>query len=260
MSNSKKQSLIEHLEELRWKLIICIIAVIICAAVSFSFSDDVIKKMEGDLIDTYKINPANSVSSNNNSNCTCPCSGSGIKSGNVIVTSPMEGVITLFKVSIFLGIYFSIPIIVYQLFSFVSPALYRKEKRIFIIILPVSFLLFTAGALFTYIVILPIMMKFFMAFSAPVADSLFKLSELVSFVVTMMFVMGLIFQWPLITAVFSRLGILSPELLSSKRKHAIVICFILGAFMTDPTFVTQILLAIPMIILYEIGIITAKLV
>jgi len=259
MTNPEKQSLIEHLEELRWRVIICIVAVFICAAVSFSFSDDVIKKMEDDLIGKYNINQVN-FKDNDTLNCTCPCNGYGLQSGNVIVTSPMEGVSTLFNVSIFLGIYLSIPLIIYQLFSFVSPALYKKEKRIFIIILPVSFLLFTSGALFTYVVILPMMMSFFMAFSAPVAVSLFKLSELVSFVVMMMLIMGLIFQWPLVTAVLSKLGILSPKLLSDKRKHAIIICFILGGFLTpDPTVISQTMLAIPMIILYEIGILTAKI-
>jgi len=252
--NSKKQSLIEHLEELRMKVIICIIAVFICSAVSFPFSDDVINKMEDDLIGKYMITPEDT---GNNTTGACACSG--IESGNVIVTSPMEGVITLFKVSIFMGIYLSIPIIIYQLFSFVSPALYRREKKIFILILPVSYILFTGGALFTYIVLLPFMMQFFMAFAAPVAASLFKLSELISFVVMMMLIMGIIFQWPLITAIFSKFGVLSPKLLSEKRRYAIVICFILGAFMTDPTFITQIMLAIPMIILYEIGILTARL-
>ena len=252
--SNKKQSLIEHIEELRKRIIICIIAVFICSAAAFPFSDDVINKMEDDLLEKYSTN-----STNNTINSTVSCGCSEIQSGNVIVTSPMEGVITLFKVSIFLGVYLSIPIIIHQLFSFISPALYLQERKSFMIILPSSYILFTAGALFTYLIILPVMMKFFMAFSAPVAASLFKLSELVSFVVMMMLVMGIIFQWPLITAVFSKFGILSPKLLSEKRRYAIVACFILGAFMTDPTFITQIMLAVPMIILYEIGILTAKL-
>lgn len=246
---NNEQSVIEHLEELRSKAIICIVAVLICSALAFPFSDDFIKKMEYDLIEKNSINKINSTGS---------CE-SEIQSSGVIVTNPMEGVITLFKVSVFLGFYFSIPILMYQFFSFVLPALYSRERKSFIIILPSSYILFTAGALFTYFIILPIMMKFFIAFSEPVAASLFKLSELVGFVVMMMLVMGIIFQWPLVTSVLSSFGILSPEFLSEKRRYAIVICFIIGAFMTDPTFITQILLAVPMILLYEIGILTSRL-
>lgn len=249
----KEQSIIGHLEELRWRLILCIIAVFICSAITFPVSDDIIKKMEDDLLEKYSVDSNNLTGTQGNYTCDC-----GIQSGNVIITNPMEGVITLFKVSIFIGIYLSIPIIIYQLFTFVTPALYKRERRSFIIILPLSYILFTAGALFTYLVILPIMMKFFMAFASSVASSLFKLSELISFVVMMMLIMGIIFQWPLVTAVLSKFGVLSPKTLSEKRRYAIVICFILGAVMTDPTFVTQVLLAIPMIILYEIGIISSK--
>lgn len=236
MTASEKQSLIEHLEELRKRLIICIVTIFIFSVIAFMlFSESVLIKMESDLLADYQ----------------------GVR---VIVTAPMEAILMRFNVSILLGVYFSLPVIMYQLFRFVLPALYKNEGRSMLIILPSSLILFTLGALFSYTVLLPVILKFLIGFAMPVAEPFFRLTELVSFVAIFTLMMGIIFQWPLITAVLSNLGVVSPKTWSTKRRHAVVVCFIIGAFITDPTLVSQILVAIPMIILYEIGIITAKVV
>jgi len=236
MTSPEKQSIIEHLEELRRCLIICIVAVFVFSSIAFMlFSEDVILKMEIDLLDKYE----------------------GVK---VIATSFMEAIMVRFKVSMFFGIYFSLPVIMYQFFRFVMPALYANERKSMLIILPASLILFTLGALFAYAVLLPVIVKFLIGFTFPIAEPYLKLTELISFIALFTFMMGVIFQWPLITAVLSNFGVVSPKTWSEKRRHAIVVCFIVGAFITDPTLVSQILVAIPMIILYEIGIITAKVV
>jgi len=231
--NSKTQSLIEHLEELRRRLIICIVSLVLISLASYPLTDDIIRVIEGDLLPP------------------------GVK---VIVTTPMEAVLARFQLSLLIGLYISIPLIIYQLFAFISPALYKKERRAVILIIPGSFVLFSLGVLFAYLVMLPLMMKFLMAFAIPIAEPYLKLSEFISFIVSMAAMMGLLFQWPLITTVLARIRIISPKFWSERRRYAILLSFILGAFLTDPTFVTQILLAIPMIILYEVGIVTARLV
>jgi len=231
--NLKAQSLIEHLEELRRRLIICIVSLVFISVASYPVTDDIIRMMEGDLLPPEV---------------------------KVIVTMPMEAVLARFQLSLLVGLYLSIPVIIYQFFAFISPALYKKERKAVILIIPGSFVLFSLGVLFAYYIMLPLMMKFLMAFAIPIAEPYLKLSEFISFIVSMGAMMGLLFQWPLITTVLAGIGITSPKFWSERRRYAILLSFIAGAFLTDPTFVTQILLAIPMVILYEVGIVTAGLV
>ncbi len=234
--NQKEQSFVDHLEELRKRLIICISAVILISCASYSLTDDAIDLMKKDLLGGYP----------------------GVK---VIVTTPMEAVLAQVELSLLFGVYLSLPVIIYQLFAFMSPALYPQERKAIMLSMPGPFILFTAGALFSYLVLLPIMMHFLLEFSMPIAEPLLKLSELISFIFLIMLTMGLIFQWPLITAILSYLGLASPRFWIERTRYAILFCFVLSAIATpDPSFITQILMAIPMIILYGVGIITAQMI
>lgn len=230
----KKLSFLDHLEELRRRLITAILIVVALSILSYPLTDDALIRIKNDVLGEY--------------------------SNQVIVTTPMEAVMVRLKLSLLLGGFVSVPLLIYQAFRFMVPGLYPKEKKWFVITLGSSFILFTAGALFSYLVLLPVMVRFLLGFAAPIAQPMLMLDRLMSFIVLLIFSMGLIFQWPLIVGILARLGIVNSTTLAEKRRYAIVACFIIGATITDPTFITQIIVAIPMMILYETGIVIARVV
>ena len=180
---------------------------------------------------------------------------------NLIFIQMTEMIGTYMKVSLAGGIILAMPYLVYHLLMFVSPALTSREKKYVYLILPWITLMFIAGVAFGYFILLPPATKFLMTFGSSIATPEIRIGNYISIITRLLVATGAVFETPVIILFLARLGIVTPKMLSSKRRHAIVAAFILGAIIT-PTFdpVNQSLVALPLIILYEMSIWLAKLV
>lgn len=195
-------------------------------------------------------------------------SWAGLNNGHVelIYTAPQEFFFTQIKLAMFGGLVIAFPLIATQIYKFIAPGLYRNERRAFLPFLIASPILFLMGAALVYFFFTPMVMWFFLAMQQTgdgndVQISLLpKVSEYLSLIMTLIFSFGLVFQLPVVTTLMARVGLLTSEGLKAKRKWAIVFAFVAAAILTPPDPVSQIGLALPTILLYEIGIIAARMV
>ncbi len=184
----------------------------------------------------------------------------------LIYTAPQEFFFTQVKLAMFGGLVIAFPLIAAQIYKFVAPGLYRNERAAFLPFLVASPVLFLMGAALVYFFFTPMVMWFFLAMQqgGPGSDIqislLPKVSEYLSLIMTLIFSFGLVFQLPVITTLMARVGLLTSDGLREKRKWAIVIAFIVAAVLTPPDPVSQIGLAIPTILLYEVSIWSARMV
>lgn len=178
----------------------------------------------------------------------------------LIYTEVTEMLGTYIKVSLYSAFILALPFIVYQAVIFVRPALTRKEKSYLYIMLPSVFLLFTAGAVFAYLVLLPPALKFLLTFGGDIAAPMIRVENYISVLTKLIFWIGMCFEIPLVMFFLTKIGVLKPEWLSKYRRIAYILAFVLGAIIT-PTFdpLNQSLVAIPVILLYEFGILLSKL-
>ncbi|AIC27030.1 MULTISPECIES: twin-arginine translocase subunit TatC [Rhizobium] len=244
----KPQPLIEHLMELRTRLMWSIGAFFIAFVVCFFFA----KHIFNYLVYPYKL--------------AVSWANLDVEKAQLIYTAPQEFFFTQVKVAMFGGLVIAFPIIAAQIYKFVAPGLYKNERAAFLPFLIASPLLFLLGAALVYFFFTPMVMWFFLSMQqAPghdeVAISLLpKVSEYLSLIMTLVFSFGLVFQLPVVTTLLARVGLLTSEWLAEKRKFAIVLAFVVAAVLTPPDPLSQIGLAIPAILLYEIAIYAARLV
>jgi sec-independent protein translocase protein TatC len=184
----------------------------------------------------------------------------GVEEVEVISIAVTEKFVTHFTLACYLGFFISSPYILYQVWAFVSVALTIKEKRAILLYFPISSILFCVGAGFGYIVIVPLGLKFLLGFGSPLIVSKLTISKYISFVGMLTVVFGIIFQLPLAMVFMTRLGIITPKTFSSKRRAVIVLIFIAAAILTPPDVITQVLMAIPLLALYEVGILFSRIV
>ncbi len=217
---------LDHLEELRWRLIKALIAVLVLTVICFYFS--------GYILDLLLLQ---------------------IKGLEHQINLQVLKVQTIFiiklEIALIFGIVLSIPIILYQLFAFISPGLRPNEKKYIwpvIIFASVSFLI---GGAFAYLVIVPLALDFFLGLAPASVTNNIALDFYFGFVARIVLVFGVVFELPVVSLLLTRLGILTPELLKKYRRYAIVSMFIFAAILTPPDPTTQIMLAVPMLILYE---------
>ena len=244
----KPQPLIEHLMELRtrliWSLGAFFVAFIACFAVA--------KHLFNLLVIPYK--------------WAVIWAGQDVAKSSLIYTAPQEFFFTQIKVAMFGAMVISFPVIASQLYKFVAPGLYKNERAAFLPFLIASPILFLIGAALVYFFFTPMVMWFFLAMQqlpvdGEVAISLMpKVSEYLSLIMTLVLSFGLVFQLPVVTTLLARVGILTSDWLREKRKFAIVMAFVVAAVLTPPDPMSQIGLALPAIILYEISIYMARLV
>ncbi len=235
MQEKDKIPFTDHLEELRKRLIICIVAVIVGFIVSYCFKEWLFKFLTYPLI-------------------------SAMKPGeNLIYTNLPEAFFTYLRVALLAGIVLAAPVILYQFWMFVAPGLYHKERRMLGPILFFSVLFFIGGAVFGYVVVFPLGFHFFLSFATDTIRPLPTMSEYLSLASTFLLAFGLVFELPLVIVFFVKLGIISIDFLTKNRKYAILVCFIVAAILTPPDVVSQTLMAVPMVALYEIGIIGARI-
>lgn len=184
----------------------------------------------------------------------------------LIYTAPQEFFFTQIKLAMFGGLVIAFPLIATQIYKFIAPGLYKNERGAFLPFLIASPILFLMGAALVYFFFTPMVMWFFLSMQQAGGDGqvqislLPKVSEYLSLIMTLIFSFGLVFQLPVVTSLMARVGLLSSQALREKRKWAIVLAFVVAAVLTPPDPISQVSLALPTILLYEISIWTAKMI
>lgn len=223
----EKLTLTEHLKELRSRLVKSVLFTIIISCLFYSVVDLILPSL---------IKPV----------------------GRLVFIAPHEAFVSKIKITFFGGLFLSSPFILYHIWQFIKSGLKDAEKRYTLIFGPFSFILFVLGAGFGYFIIVPIGIAFLLNFATDLVAPMISIERYISFLGVLTLVFGIIFQLPLAALFLTRLGIVTPKLLSSRRREAIVVIFILAAIVTPPDIITQCLMALPLIILYEIGIIFSR--
>ncbi|HOP48368.1 MAG TPA: twin-arginine translocase subunit TatC [Desulfobacteraceae bacterium] len=234
MESENKQPFLSHLEELRKRLIRCAIAVGIGFVVSYFFSERLFILL---------ISPLNAVMP---------------EGDQLIFTNLPEMFFTYIKVALICGIMLSAPLIFYELWMFIAPGLYKKEKESVIPFVLSSTILFVGGALFGFFIVFPFGFKFFIGFSNEYVKALPSVKQYFSFSIKLLFAFGLVFELPVATFFLTKIGLVTPEILKRNRKYSILGIFIMAAILTPPDVITQCMMAVPLIVLYEIGILVSK--
>lgn len=176
----------------------------------------------------------------------------------LIFTNLPEMFLTYIKVAFLAGVLLAAPLIFYELWMFAAPGLYQKEKKFLIPFVVSSTVLFVGGSLFGYSVVFPFGFKFFMGFSNEYVKALPSVKQYFSFSTKLLFAFGVVFELPVVIYFLAKMGLVTPALLKKKRKYAILLTFVIAAILTPPDVITQCMMAGPLIILYEIGILVAR--
>jgi sec-independent protein translocase protein TatC len=228
-----EMTFLEHLEELRWRIIYAIIGIVAGSIICWIFIDF--------LVDVILLKPAKD---------------SGAELQNL---KPFGQLFLYFQVAIIGGIVLSLPNIFYQLWQFIAPALRKKERRYILLIVVYSTVCFLAGIVFAYYGMLPLTLRFAAEFGSETIKNEFAVDEYISIIISVMLAAGLIFELPMISFFLTKLGILTPAFMKKYRRHSIVAIMVLAAFLTPGTDpVSQLVLAVPLVLLYEISIFISK--
>lgn len=179
---------------------------------------------------------------------------------SVIYTGVTEAFFTYLWASLYLGIFIASPFIIYQVWAFVAPGLYMREKRAVLPFIFISIFFFLAGAAFAYYAVFPFAFKFLLSFGAGTLKPLPSAKEYLSFATKLLLAFGIVFEFPTVLLLLSRLGIVTAEFLRQYRRYAILGFFVLAAFITPPDVVSQLLVAVPLVFLYEFSILLVKLI
>jgi sec-independent protein translocase protein TatC len=183
-----------------------------------------------------------------------------MKQGETLIyTGLPEAFFTFLKVSFLSGLMIASPVIIYQFWMFVAPGLYDREKRLMIPIVLLSSLFFIGGALFGYFIVFPFGFQFFLGFATETIRPMPSMKEYLSFSAKLLLAFGLVFELPLVLTFLARLGIVSVPFLKKNRKYALLLFFVGAAILTPPDVVTQIMMALPLMLLYEISIVGARI-
>jgi len=229
VTSEEKLPFTEHLEELRWRLIIIIATIAVWFGICYTYSEDIMRFVQ---------KPLNQ---------------------KLIFISPTEAFFVNLKVAFFVAIFLSFPVIIYQLWAFVAPGLLEKEKKYTLPFIISATACFVIGSAFSYFIVLPAGTKFLLSFAGGELKPMISVNNYISFVGRFMIGSGVIFEFPVVIFFLSKIGIATPEFLSQKRGYAILGIFILSAVLTPPDIFTMFIMAIPLMLLYEISIIIARL-
>ena len=232
--SDKKMSLTDHLAELRTCLTVSVIAIIAGFAISFYFSEDLLKALT-DLI-------------------------SSDQKHSFVFLSPAEALWTNFKIALFSGISIAMPVFMYQLWRFISPGFMENERKYALPFLITGIVSFVIGLLFCYFIVLRYALTFLFTYKTSNLTPMISIGAYFDFVMKFMLAFGLIFELPIAIIFLTKTGILTIKFLTKNRKYAILINFIVSAILTPtPDIFNQLFMAVPLIALYELGIIGAKI-
>lgn len=244
--DDSKMPLLDHLIELRRRLIYSVLSVVVLFGICYYFSEHIYAFLVKPLADI-----------------TAEMGGER----RMIYTALQEAFFTYVKVAFFAAAFLAFPVIASQIWIFVAPGLYKSEKKAFLPFLIATPILFFLGGAFVYYFVIPVAWKFFLSFetagggTSPLPIQLeAKVDEYLSLVMQLIFAFGLCFQLPVACTLLGRAGIISSDGMKSKRRYAIVIAFIVAAILTPPDVISQIGLAMPTILLYEISIVAVRMI
>lgn len=177
----------------------------------------------------------------------------------MIATAVASPLLTPFKLTFFVALFIAMPIVLYQVWAFVAPGLYMKEKRFAIPLLASSIVLFYLGIAFAYFVVFPLMFNFFTAVAPEGVEVQTDISQFLDFITTIVFAFGIAFEVPIATVLITWTGLTTPEKLGKARPYVFLAAFVAGMFLTPPDIISQTLLAIPVYLLYELGILMSRM-
>ena len=226
---------LDHIEELRKRILYSLIPIIVFFIPSYYFSKEIFDYLMTPIINSLP------------------------EGGSLIFTRPTEGFLTYLKVAFFASFFCSFPVILYQFWSFISPGLYKSEKRIALPFIFFGTAFFLVGSLFCYFVAAPQGFRFLLGeYTTEYVVALPSIREALSFLMSLIIGFGLIFEFPLIIFVLSRLGVVTDKFLREKRKYAILLGAILSAFITPTTdAISMMFMLVPLFIFYELGIVVS---
>ncbi len=215
--------LLAHLVELRKRIIRSLLAVAVGSGITYFFLDDIMKAL------------------------TAPV-------GKVYYMQPAEAFFTYIKVDVFAGFLLAIPFIFYEVWEFFLPALRKNERRVLGIVVPASVVMFFAGIAFSFVLVLPAAVKFFIGVGSEDLQALFSIDKYFDFVLALIIPFGFIFELPLVIIILAKMGFITSKYLGRKQRIVVFLAFVIAAVISpSPDVITQCLIAIPMLLLYEIG-------
>ena len=221
----------EHLDELRSRLIVCFVAVGIGFVAAYGFKELLFEILTAPLV-----------------------AAMGNSGSTMVFTGLPEAFFTYLKVAFLAGFMLASPVLIYEFWMFVSPGLYKHERRMLIPIVFLSTVFFVGGAAFGYFLVFPYGFQFFLGFANEHIKALPSMKEYLSLSAKLLLAFGLVFELPLVITFMAKLGLVTVPFLRKNRKYAILIFFIAAAIITPPDVVTQIMMAIPLMLLYELSI------
>ncbi len=224
----------DHLTELRDRLVRCFIAVGVGFVVAYCFKEKLFDILMAPLVKAMGENQ------------------------KMIFTGLPEAFFTYLKVALLTGIVAAVPVLFYEFWMFVSPGLYRQEKKFLIPVVLLSIFFFAIGSSFGYFIVFPYGFQFFLGFASETIQAMPSMKEYLGFASKMLLAFGFVFELPLVITFMARMGLVTVGFLTKNRKYAVLIFFTGSALITPPDVVTQIMMAIPLMILYEISIVGAR--
>lgn len=231
-----QETFISHLIELRSRLLRAIVAIVIVLAALFPFAKDIYAALASPLLRV-------------------------LPQGSTMIATDVTGTFLVpLKVTLMAAFLLALPYVLYQAWAFVAPGLYQHEKRLAIPVLVSSFLFFLVGMAFAYFFVFPIAFGFFAGYAPVGVQMMTDIDKYLSFVLTMFIAFGITFETPVVVIVLVRMRIVSLEKLRSARPYVIVGAFVVGAVFTPPDVISQLLLAVPLWLLFELGLLLARLV
>ncbi|TDI82854.1 MAG: twin-arginine translocase subunit TatC [Caldithrix sp.] len=238
-TKDKEMPFLDHLEELRWRLIKSIVTIVVVSIGAYAFSETILNVL------TRPYNEAIAYLGKP-------------ETQKLIFLTPTGGFMIRIKLSVFMGFLIALPVIFYQFWQFIMPGLLQKEKKYFPLIVFFSTICFLSGAIFCYYVVLRFGLRFLLGFETADMIATIAVNEYLQFITMLIFVFGMVFEMPVLSFFLTKIGLVTPPFLRHYRRHGIVMMVIVSAVITPPDIFTQILLAGPLIVLYELSILVSK--
>lgn len=227
--NTSQRTFSQHLEELRKRIIFCVVTVVLASIFSYCFIGKLLPFI------------------------TRPV-------GRLVFIQPQEAFVAYLKLALICGVFISLPVLIYQLFGFISAGLTSEEKRYIIFYGPVGFLFFLLGAGFAYLIVVPYGLRFLLEFGKGYLQPMISVSSYISFLGIMLLAFGVIFELPIAIVLLTKIGAVNPGMLRRNRRYVLLAIFIIAAILTPPDIFTQLMLALPLLLLYEFSILLCYMV